>query len=83
MSRILSKTAKRHRFNMDIDPDLAAGLAALAEQMHCPASGLAALAICKLIDDVNDGMDLQNYLSPCAKSHRYKYTIKTPKHAAH
>jgi hypothetical protein len=72
------KTKTRHRFNMDLDPQLDTRLAALAGEWSCPASGLANLAIALLLDAVDAGeLDLRAYLV-ASKSPRYERTVKLP-----
>jgi hypothetical protein len=78
LSKERAKTATRHRFNMDLDPDLDRRLAALASEMCCPASGLVNLAIALFLDAYDgDCIDLRAYLAP-SKSPRYERTIKLP-----
>jgi hypothetical protein len=73
-----AKEAKRHRFNMDLDPILNDRLAELAEEQRCPASGLANLAIAFMLDALDhDSLDLRPYLGP-SKSPRYENTVKLP-----
>jgi hypothetical protein len=72
------KELKRCRFNMDLNPDLACRLTALAEQQRCSASGLVNLAICLMLDSVDQGaLDFKPYLNR-SKSNRYDRTIKLP-----
>jgi hypothetical protein len=73
-----AKTAARHRFNMDLDPQLDTRLAALASEWSCPASGLANLAIALFLDAYDgDAIDLRAYTAP-SKSPRYDRTVKLP-----
>lgn len=69
-----AKDSKRNRFNMDLDPQLDQALRAVAEDLRCPASGLAELAIALLLDSVDRGLDLSQYLER-SRSPRYEYTV--------
>jgi hypothetical protein len=74
------KTSSRHRFNMDLDPSIDKRLASLAnrDDVKCPASGLANLALHLFLDAVEAGaVDLRDYLAP-SRSPRYERTIKLP-----
>ena len=77
VARQRAKDARRNRFNMDLDPNLDNELCALADQLRCPTSGLAELAIYLMLQAVSEGFDLTGYLIQ-TRSPRYEHVVKVP-----
>lgn len=72
------RQAARLRITADIPPDIYSEIVSLADKHRISASGLISLACFRLLSDIDNGLNLDEYKVP-SKSPKYMNVIAIPK----